>query len=63
MFFRFKQNKNIVNVNSVNYRFKLRRTVMKQNWETKGEPIAAPSICFYSLLLKMKDDSVVASLS
>ena len=46
MFFRFKQNKNIVNVNSVNYRFKLRRTFMKQNWGTKGEPIAAPSIYF-----------------
>ena len=32
MFFRFKRNKNIVNVTSVKYRFKLRRTFVKLNF-------------------------------
>ena len=29
----------------------------------KGEPITTPSICLQNLLSKMKDDSVVVSLS
>ena len=56
MFFRFKQNKNIVNVTLVNRRFKLRKTFIKpvffEKWQKKvlasvvykGEPIATPSI-------------------
>ena len=71
MFFRFKQNKNIINVTSVNYRFELGRTFIKPNFfiitkkgvRHKGEPIVTPSICLKSLLSKMKDYSVVASFS
>ena len=32
MFFRFKQNKNTVDITSVNYRFKLRRAFIKPNF-------------------------------
>ena len=32
MFFRFNQNKNIVNLTSVNHRFKLRRAFIKPNF-------------------------------
>ena len=56
MFFRFKQNKNIVNVTSVSHKFKLRRTFLKPHCfvmakkalasvEPKGEAIATPSLC------------------
>ena len=66
--------KKIVNVASVNYRFKLRRTFIKPKFlimtkmasasmGPKGEPITTPSICLQNLLSKMKDDSVVVSLS
>ena len=61
MFFRFKQNKNIVNVTFVNHRFKLRRTFIKPNSFIMAEK--GVSQCGTYLLSKMKDDSVVASLS
>ena len=47
MFFRFKQNKNIVNVTSVNYSFEMRKTLIKPNFfiMTKNLKVRPLQLC------------------